>query len=89
MHKPITGTRQHPRSPTTVHGLVKVGVIVRVRVHVNLNLSFTVGCAPIPEDYTNYWAPNYTQRSMGLASKGVPITADADLVTKFEVKNFI
>ncbi|XP_063695373.1 uncharacterized protein LOC134826805 [Bolinopsis microptera] len=46
-----------------------------------------VGCAPIPEDYTNFWAPNYTQRSMGLASKGVPIAADADLEISVECKD--
>ncbi|KAL5255712.1 hypothetical protein ACHWQZ_G011064 [Mnemiopsis leidyi] len=46
-----------------------------------------VGCAPIPEDYTNYWNPNYTQRSMGLASRGVPITADPELEISVQCKD--
>ena len=41
----------------------------------------SVGCAPIPDDYTNFWSPKYNEKSMGLNTQGVPVIADADLVS--------
>jgi len=45
-----------------------------------------VGCAPIPDDYTNFWSPKYNEKSMGLHTDGVPVIADADLEVNVQCK---